>query len=488
MNEEEEFPDLDFDEDTNPQLYRIYKSTVQRVIPRGSSLNSHAVYLIVLYQCKKILAWLGLNANKSDIALLKEIVNDIFPRDFGDNTQPNFPIIIEGQENTELLNTMLGLLWTSSATYNSRTAVTDRRAMIQNNAISLGILVHQNVENSDTNTKIETFEIRETTFAHPDANGVVPRVPFAPIQRQSIIYVMVGNQWDLWFARGVSNAKREEAVKFVTLVVEKQALSAVDNPNSIDYELLTRFVNVVEQGEETALFRRAIKIFTDFEPPGSLPKGYARAANKEESADSNDDNTHGNSLKDSSKHPKLEGISIDEAPHKSTAKRVVLNLDEKEIPSVPRAFSDEAHLYNDRPTDFFQEAPGVPRRPVNDGMVGMVRPRSDGQFNFSQGILEITPDMVEIREDENLPIEHRNLVMEESAQNPAVLLGYQVVIDEGLFKGVFVIVGVRKTMFRRKTFFHLAALDGDEVWIRLKRSPKKAGIRFRPLRQVAVLH
>eukprot|EP00974_Lingulodinium_polyedra_P034292 3299178-Lingulodinium_polyedra.AAC.1 len=92
----------------------------------------------------------------------------------------------------------------------------------------------------------------------------------------------------------------------------------------------------------------------------------------------------------------------------------------------------------------------------------MVRPQSDGQFNFSQGVLVITPHMVEIREDENLPIEHRNLIMEESAQNPAVLLGYQVVIDEGLFKGVFVIVGVRKTMFRRKTLFHLAALDGDE--------------------------
>eukprot|EP00981_Chlorochromonas_danica_P000410 scaffold96_cov167-Ochromonas_danica.AAC.17 len=372
---------------------------------------------------------------------------------------------------------MLGILWTSPATYNSRTAVTDRRAMIQNNAISLGILIHQNIENVD-NTKTETFEIRETTFAHPDANGVVPRVPFAPIQRQSIIYVMVGSQWDLWFARGVPNAKREEAVKFVTSVVEKQALSTVDNPNSIDYELLTRFINVVEQGEETALFRRAIKIFTDFEPPGSLPKGYLRAPGKEESMDSND-NVHDNSMKESSKHPKesvsLEGISVDEAPHKSAMKRVVLNLDEKEIPSVPRAFSDESRIY-DRPTDFFQEAPGVPRRPLNNSMVGMVRPQSDGQFNFSQGVLVITPHMVEIREDENLPIEHRNLIMEESAQNPAVLLGYQVVIDEGLFKGVFVIVGVRKTMFRRKTLFHLAALDGDEVWIRLKRSAKKTSL------------
>jgi hypothetical protein len=49
-----------------------------------------------------------------------------------------------------------------------------------------------------------------------------------------------------------------------------------------------------------------------------------------------------------------------------------------------------------------------------------------------------------------------------------------------------VVIGTRKSTFR-KTFFHLSAGPYDEFWIKLKRSPKKSGIAFRPLRQVAVV-
>jgi hypothetical protein len=61
-----------------------------------------------------------------------------------------------------------------------------------------------------------------------------------------------------------------------------------------------------------------------------------------------------------------------------------------------------------------------------------------------------------------------------------------VEIDDGIYSGTFVVIGTRKSTFR-KTFFHLSAGPYDEFWIKLKRSPKKSGIAFRPLRQVAVV-
>ena len=57
-------------------------------------------------------------------------------------------------------------------------------------------------------------------------------------------------------------------------------------------------------------------------------------------------------------------------------------------------------------------------------------------------------------------------------------------IDDGLYSGLFVIIGTKKSTFR-KTFFHLTAGNGDEFWIRLKRGDHKNGIPFRPLRKVA---
>ncbi len=58
-------------------------------------------------------------------------------------------------------------------------------------------------------------------------------------------------------------------------------------------------------------------------------------------------------------------------------------------------------------------------------------------------------------------------------------------IDEGLYAGIFVVIGYKKSMFR-KTVFHLCAEQGDECWVRLRRGTKK-GVKFRPLRQVATI-
>lgn len=57
-----------------------------------------------------------------------------------------------------------------------------------------------------------------------------------------------------------------------------------------------------------------------------------------------------------------------------------------------------------------------------------------------------------------------------------------------MYKGRFVVIGCRKALFTRKTLFHLSAVNQDEFWIPLRRKENKnSGIRFRPLRQVAII-
>ena len=46
------------------------------------------------------------------------------------------------------------------------------------------------------------------------------------------------------------------------------------------------------------------------------------------------------------------------------------------------------------------------------------------------------------------------------------------------------IIGKKKSMAFRKTYFHLCAGSQDEFWVRLKRSNQKKGVTFRPLRKV----
>jgi hypothetical protein len=61
-------------------------------------------------------------------------------------------------------------------------------------------------------------------------------------------------------------------------------------------------------------------------------------------------------------------------------------------------------------------------------------------------------------------------------------VGYQIEIDEGLYRGRHVITATRKTLFQRSVF-RLSSFDAEDTWIKLKRG-SKVGIPFRVLRRV----
>lgn len=380
-----------------PSLYRVFKSTIQRVPPLHSSLNSHACYFIVVNSASKIAAWIGQNCSKTDSTLLNEVIQEIFLRDFGDKSKPVFPILVEGKENLAVLERFLDIIWAAPSAYTHRVNVAERRTLMHNTPVSIGLLAVS--KKAD-----EKFVLQETSFAHPDANGAVPRVTFPNVEQDSIVFMSVGDQWDLWFARGVTAEQRKEAMTFVQTIIENQVTNAAEDPNTINRNALKYYISTIEQGDETVVFRRPIKIFTDFEPAGrTLPRTTQRTpvlkpAPTVPSAGNGVDASKGDEHKEETVK-RAHFLQLDDEIEQ-------LNIDEKEFNRV----------------DFWHDVKPARDRLLPARSISIAPSRLDS----SSGAFVVAPAMLETVEQENLGVERRRLLLEESSSNPAALIGWQV--------------------------------------------------------------
>jgi hypothetical protein len=108
------------------------------------------------------------------------------------------------------------------------------------------------------------FELKETAFAHPDTDGTVTRVPFPPLEKTTVVYMNVGDQWDLWFSKDLSPETTFRALKSIQNLIEAQiSRSSALNNNS---NKVQQYLFITQQGQERQCFRRCLKIFTDFQP------------------------------------------------------------------------------------------------------------------------------------------------------------------------------------------------------------------------------
>jgi hypothetical protein len=243
-----------------PLIYRVYKATVQRVTASIKNLNSNATFIIVVEEEKRITLWVGSQCDDEDAELANTIAETIMKRDFRETDEEAIPIIMEGEESNDVLEPFLDLLWSTMNQYYSKMTAGERKKPLVNSSVSVGY-----VELLPRST--DTYDFQETAFAHPDQKGTVPRVTFVPIEMNTIGYVNVGDHWDIWCARAVSDEDIEKVMVFVRNTVATQ-LNLVDNAATRQTNILGQYVHLIRQGEESTLFRRPLKIFTDFEPPG----------------------------------------------------------------------------------------------------------------------------------------------------------------------------------------------------------------------------
>lgn len=254
------------------RIYRMYKNSVQRVLLSSDSLNSNAAFLIIVHDEKKVFSWIGSNCDTLDIDNVNDLGVTVLKRDFFQNDIVTIDMIREGEEKKHLLEIMLDLFWSNSSSYFSKVSIKSRKEPITNNPVSVGI-----IESSTLLT--DTYDFNETNFTHPDVNGKISRLSFVPIEINTIAYVNIGDHWDLWIARGV---KKEDEMKVTEYLKNKIILNLQLNDNNlIEYKdiLLSQYIDIIYQGEEHVLFRRALKIFTNYEPKN---KTLSRSINNNE--------------------------------------------------------------------------------------------------------------------------------------------------------------------------------------------------------------
>lgn len=253
------------------RIYRMYKNSVQRVLLSSDSLNSNAAFLIIVHDEKKVFSWIGSNCDTLDIDNVNDLGVTVLKRDFFQNDIVTIDMIREGEEKKNLLEIMLDLFGSNSSSYFSKVSIKSRKESITNNPVSVGII-------ESSTLLIDTYDFNETNFTHPDVNGKISRLSFVPIEIDTIAYVNIGDHWDLWIARGV---KKEVEMKVIEYLKHKIILNLQLNDNNlIEYKdlLLSQYIDIIYQGEEHVLFRRALKIFTNYEPKN---KTLSRSINNE---------------------------------------------------------------------------------------------------------------------------------------------------------------------------------------------------------------
>ena len=440
-----------------PVLYRIYKGSVQRQVPNFQALSSHAAFLILLDSESQVVGWIGSQCGEEDSNILQELGIEVMTRDYSHTNITSIPIVYENDDLSPLVESFLDILDIDSSLYYNKLSAAERRKPIENNSISIGLLIPpKNLKDSSL------FELRETSFAHPDGNGTVPRIPFPPIEKTSIVYMSVGDQWDLWFSRNLPDDVVDASIKFVENLIETQitrTLNVQKQNNKTDQSissLLLQYFVITNQGQERQCFRRALKIFTDFEPFEDLQtilnrrneqkeQQLLQRQKKQTNKNANNKNDQKGNLESKDDEEKEDDLALRVTQDFTETNRGKLNnspsfkLGKQSStmrPQMSMRGGDMSHVVK---SDFWTA--NNPNAPNHNAPLrsNSLNPLKSNSFNESSNALlfqpitmrpndvyAITLELIELREQENVPLKDRRNLLQESCKNPDILLGWQV--------------------------------------------------------------
>jgi hypothetical protein len=404
-----------------PVIYRVYQSTVQRVAVSVKNLNSNASFVIVVEADHVVILWVGSDCAQEDAELAEKICETVVTRDFRmDENEDAITTIIEGQEDLDQLDNMLDLLWTTSNIYFSKNTAKDRKKPLVNSAVSVGLI--EPVAWAD-----DVYDYQETAFAYPDAKGVVPRVTFPPIEMKTIAYVNVGEHWDVWCSRAVSDEEVEKVMVFVRSTVATH-LNLSDNAATKQFCILSQFVHLVRQGDEDTLFRRPLKIFTDYEPPGKCAPRPDPAPKMRREVDRKTQELLAKQAADVVKAAKTTVVGdLEEEDignfggNKSDANNS--NINEDLTPPQPTNFWS-VKLFEGNNNDTSLSSAGQTLSVPTETVVV-----KDKNAAYGLPVSYVIREMLLVSEAHNETPDVRRKTVDESVENPRSLIGYQVLFS-----------------------------------------------------------
>ena len=137
-------------------------------------------------------------------------------------------------------------------------------------------------------------------YMAPDENGTIGRIPFVPIEVDTVAISNIEDQWDVWISRGNGPEMEDRIKKFVVdMAVAKLEENSEMQATGVDRIVVSKSVRIVYQGLERVLYRRYFKVLTDYEPPGkTVPwKGLKRRKDGGGSVNTGVSGNDGNSLR-----------------------------------------------------------------------------------------------------------------------------------------------------------------------------------------------
>jgi hypothetical protein len=232
----------------SPCMYRVYLTTVQRISLDLPQLNSAAAYLLICDDENTVVLWVGQTCTDKDIKFAKEIGLEVLRRDLRNYELTGIDLVIwEGKEgnDSKLLDYFLDKFDCDASTYRGKKVLAERKKPIKNQPIS--ICVMEKLPDFE-------FELVEVGYAAHDDHGKIDRIPFAPVESNSIVVLNVGDQWDIWIARGNTIAEESSAKRKITSLVMTQL--------ECDRSVANTKIRFSYQGCERVMFRRHFKVLT----------------------------------------------------------------------------------------------------------------------------------------------------------------------------------------------------------------------------------
>lgn len=435
-----------------------------------SQLNSAAAYLLICDEDERVIIWAGEFSTDSDFDLSQEVALEVVRRDMRkfDATEVD-EVIYEGEEkqSQDLFKHFLEKLWADESAYRGKRVVAERRHKIENMPISLGLLERW----SD-----DSLQYREMAYMAPDENGAIGRIPFVPIEVDTVAVSSIEDQWDIWISRGNGPELEDRIKKFVVeMAIARLEENAELQASGVDRIVVSKNVRIIYQGLERVMYRRYFKVLTDYEPPGkTVPwKGLKRRKDG------------GGVKKGGDVMPEKGAFGMMAGAGKAGAKSPT---SPDFTPSLGGAGGSDT---DDRRGVRFGEGQGEPVNtniPSQDALALPLEVVDAAEYDMpltplTEGRGLITRAMVDFKDEENVPPEVRIELLHDSIRDPQLLVGWQIEIDEGRLNGLHIITG-RRTNFFGSHMFRLSSFESDDIWTKLQQGPKKSGVFFRPLRRV----
>ena len=178
------------DSDDGPVLGRVYKCTVQRICCNLKLFSSHATYIVVSDNSRKIYIWVGRASSLEDTVLAESVAFDILRDDY--QNLGEILTIKEGMEHQQKLISMLDQLFMKVEDYVEYSSL--RMASVENSPITLSIIERRRTDRHD-----EDYILKPLSHSSLSRSGSVAPLPFlSVVDRKTIAILTTGNQYDIW--------------------------------------------------------------------------------------------------------------------------------------------------------------------------------------------------------------------------------------------------------------------------------------------------